>query len=200
LSRHRLKLSILHATFELRSTYSSRLIISHYKGTLMISKLPVVCVKLFNRTNLLPLLLFAVLLNTSGCSDGRPARATVTGSISYNGKPLSIGSLVFIPIGGGPPAQGKVNREGIYEMGTYEEDDGVIPGDYKVMITALTSSGGSGLPEDTVKANAEPVSVIPEWYGDLEKSGLLVTVTADKANTIDFPLTDDKPKESVTKK
>lgn len=81
-------------------------------------------------------------------------------------------------------------------MGTFEETDGVIPGDYKVMITALTSSGGSGLPEDTVSANEAPVSVIPEWYGDLEKSGLQVTVKADEENKIDFPLTDDKPKES----
>lgn len=160
----------------------------------MMCKLPPVCARLFNRTNVLLLFVCLVMLNLSGCGDGRPARATVTGTVSYNGKPLNIGSLVFIPIGGGPPAQGKVNREGTYEMGTYEEDDGVIPGDYKVMITALTSSGGSGLPEDTVSANEAPVSVIPEWYGDLEKSGLQVTVKAEEENKIDFPLTDDKPK------
>ncbi|MCH9652712.1 MAG: hypothetical protein K0U86_00385 [Planctomycetes bacterium] len=140
-----------------------------------------------------------VLLTMSGCGDGHPKRSAVTGTVSYNGKPLSIGSLVFIPVGGGPSAQGKVDRNGFYEMGTYDDDDGVIPGDYKIMITALTSPGGSGLPEDAVDGNAGPVSVIPEWYGDLEKSGLRVTVVADKANTIDFPLTDDKPKEPVTK-
>ncbi|QDV49668.1 hypothetical protein Enr17x_16890 [Gimesia fumaroli] len=162
----------------------------------MIYNLPPACLRLFKQTNMLLLLLCILPLTMSGCGDGRPARATVTGNVSYNGKPLSIGSLVFIPIGGGPPAQGKVNRDGVYEMGTFEETDGVIPGDYKVMITALTSSGGSGLPEDTVSANEAPVSVIPEWYGDLEKSGLQVTVKADEENKIDFPLTDDKPKES----
>lgn len=144
--------------------------------------------------------LICILVSTlTGCGDGHPARSLVTGTVSYNGKPLSIGSLVFVPVEGGPSAQGKVARDGSYEMGTFKEDDGVIPGDYKVMIIALTSSGGSGLPEDEVKANNEPVSVIPEWYGDLEKSGLLVTVFADKPNTIDFPLTDDKPKDPVTK-
>ncbi len=152
----------------------------------------------FNRKPLL--FMVCVLLSTlTGCGDGHPARSLVTGTVSYNGKPISIGSLVFVPVGGGPSAQGKVARDGSYEMGTFDEDDGVIPGNYKVMIVALTSSGGSGLPEDEVKANNEPVSVIPEWYGDLEKSGLLVTVTADKPNTIDFPLTDDKPKDPVTK-
>lgn len=140
-----------------------------------------------------------VIVTMTGCGDGHPARSPVSGTISYNGKPLKIGSLLFVPVKGGPPAQGKVKGDGFYVMETFGTADGVIPGDYKVMITALTSSGGSGLPEDTVKANAEPVSVIPEWYGDLEKSGLLVTVVAGKHNTIDFPLTDDKPKDSITK-
>ncbi|MCA9007422.1 MAG: hypothetical protein KDA70_19275 [Planctomycetaceae bacterium] len=152
-----------------------------------------------SKIKLFSFLVCVFLLTLTGCGDGHPPRSLVTGTVSYNGKPLNIGSLVFIPVGGGPPAQGKVARDGSYEMGTFEEDDGVIPGNYKVMIVALTSSGGSGLPEDTVKANAEPVSVIPEWYGDLEKSGLLVTVVADKPNTIDFPLTDDKPQEPITK-
>ncbi len=165
----------------------------------MIFKLSHGFVRLLNRPEMITVLLSFLLLTTAGCGDNRPKRSIVTGTVSYNGKPLSIGSLVFVPVGGGPSAQGKISRDGSYEMGTFELDDGVIPGDYKIMIVALTSSGGSGLPEDTVKANAEPVSVIPEWYGDLEKSGLLVTVAADKANTIDFPLTDDKPKESVTK-
>lgn len=143
-------------------------------------------------------LICVVLLSTYGCGDGHPKRSIVTGTVTYNGKPLSIGSLVFIPVGGGPSAQGKIDRNGFYEMGTYEEDDGVIPGNYKIMITALTSPGGSGLPEDAVNGNAGPVSVIPDWYGDLEKSGLQVMVEADKANTIDLPLTDDKPKDHIT--
>lgn len=139
-----------------------------------------------------------ILLSTYGCGDGHPKRSIVTGTVTYNGKPLSIGSLVFVPVGGGPSAQGKIDRNGFYEMGTFDDDDGVIPGNYKIMITALTSPGGSGLPEDAVDGNAGPVSVIPEWYGDLEKSGLQVTVKADEENTIDLPLTDDKPKDHIT--
>ncbi|WP_417390167.1 hypothetical protein [Gimesia sp.] len=150
-------------------------------------------------SGLLTLLLSLVLLTAYGCGDGHPARSTVSGKVTYNGKPLSIGSLVFIPVNGGPSAQGKIDRNGSYEMGTFTDDDGVIPGDYKIMITALTSPGGSGLPEDAVDGNAGPESVIPEWYGDLEKSGLRATVVADKSNTIDFPLTDDKPKDPITK-
>lgn len=148
------------------------------------------------RVGFVQAVMFVFLITVWGCGDGHPARSAVTGTVSYNGKPLSIGSLVFIPVSGGPPAQGKIDRDGNYYMGTFDEDDGVIPGSYKVMITALTSPGGSGLPEDAVDGNAGPVSMIPEWYGDMEKSGLLVMVEPDKDNTIDFPLTDDKPKET----
>ncbi|WP_298860862.1 hypothetical protein [uncultured Gimesia sp.] len=165
----------------------------------MIEKVAVDSFQMMYRPRTILTLLCVMLFTMTGCGDGHPNRSTVTGTVSYNGKPLSVGSLVFIPVGGGPSAQGKIDRNGFYEMGTFDDDDGVIPGDYKIMITALTSPGGSGLPEDAVNGNAGPVSVIPEWYGDLEKSGLLVTVVADKANTIDFPLTDDKPKEPATK-
>lgn len=75
-------------------------------------------------------------------------------------------------------------------MGTYETDDGVIPGEYKVMIVAMTSQGGSGLPEDALEGNSGVVSVIPEHYGDLEKSGLRIDVKSDEENNVDFTLTD----------
>lgn len=129
----------------------------------------------------------------AGCGDGNPARAPVSGTVTYKGDSLKIGSLVFVPVADGPAAQGEINRNGKYVMGTYSTTDGVIPGEYKVMITALTSPGGSGLPEDAVNGNAGPVSVIPEWYGDLENSGLKIVVEPGKANTIDFNLTDEKP-------
>lgn len=148
------------------------------------------------RDRFLQAIMLVLLISVWGCGDGHPARSKVTGSVSYNGEPLHIGSLVFIPVGGGPPAQGNIDRDGNYFMGTFDESDGVIPGEYKVMITAMTSEGGSGLPEDAVNGNAGPVSVIPEWYGDLENSGLVVKVEPDKPNTIDFPLTDDKPKKA----
>lgn len=168
----------------------------------MFSKLTFKPVGLTHQHRIVITLLCVTLLSTYGCGDGHPKRSPVTGTVSYNGKPLSIGSLVFVPEAGGTAAQGKIARDGSYEMGTFDRDnldDGVIPGRYKVMITALTSPGGSGLPEDEIDGNSAPVSVIPEWYGDLEKSGLVVTVEADKANTIDFPLTDDKPKDNITR-
>lgn len=134
-----------------------------------------------------------LLLSLTGCGDSHPARSPVSGTVTYNDEPLHIGSLVFVPVEGGPSAEGKIDEEGNYVLGTFEESDGAITGEYQVMITALTSPGGSGLPEDAVNGNAGPVSVIPEWYGNISSSGLKVTVEPDKENVINFPLDDTKP-------
>jgi len=135
------------------------------------------------------LLGFVLILTTSGCgSDGQLETATVSGKVTYNGDPLQIGSLLFVPVGGGPSAQANIEPDGSYTMGTYDLTDGAIPGEHKVMITAITAPGGSGLPEDQIDGDGAPVSVIPEMFGDLEKSGLVVKVKSG-SNDVDFVLT-----------
>jgi len=125
----------------------------------------------------------------SGCSsENRIETATVSGIVTYNGDPLQIGSLLFVPVAGGPSAEANIGTDGSFEMGTYDDDDGAVLGEHKVMITAFTAPGGSGLPEDVIDGDGAPVSVIPDFYGDLEKSGLKVDVKSGK-NTIDFVLT-----------
>jgi len=135
-----------------------------------------------------------VLLALPGCAKKNEFEtAEVTGAVLYNGEPLKIGSLLFVPVGGGPTAQANITESGTYSMGTYELADGAILGKHKVMITALTSPGGSGLPEDAINGNSAAVSVIPEKFGNLERSGLEVEV-APGGNTITFDLTDKEGK------
>jgi hypothetical protein len=124
-----------------------------------------------------------------GCnSENRVATGTVSGVVTYNGDPLQIGSLLFVPVGGGPSAEANIGTDGSFEMGTYDDDDGAVLGEHQVMITAFTAPGGSGLPEDVIDGDGAPVSVIPDFYGDLEKSGLKVDVKSGD-NKIDFVLT-----------
>jgi hypothetical protein len=131
--------------------------------------------------------MFVVL--SMGCSsENRIETGTVSGTVTYNGDPLQIGSLLFVPVAGGPSAEANIGTDGSFEMGTYDDDDGAVLGEHKVMITAFTSPGGSGLPEDVIDGDGAPVSVIPDFYGDLEKSGLKVDVKSGD-NAIDFVLT-----------
>jgi hypothetical protein len=124
-----------------------------------------------------------------GCGDSdRLPTAPVTGTVLYNGDPLPQGSLLFVPEGGGPSAQGKIEPDGSFTMGTYTESDGAILGKHKVIITAMTAAGGSGLPEDAVDAVTGAVSMIPDRYGDLEKSGLTIQVKEEN-EPVTFKLT-----------
>lgn len=131
----------------------------------------------------------SVLCVSVGCSsENRLETGEVYGKVTYNGDPLQIGSLLFVPTGGGPTAEANIESDGTFTMGTYELEDGAILGEHKVMITAITAPGGSGLPEDVIDGEGAPVSIIPERFGDLEKSGLVVNVKSGE-NNIDFVLT-----------
>ena len=133
-----------------------------------------------------------LLLAIAGCTPGdRAETARVHGKVTYNGKPLNMGSLLFVPVGGGTSAQGEIGSDGSYVMGTYEKTDGAIVGEHKVIITALTQPAGA-LPEDDINANAAPITLIPERYGDLERSGLRATVEGGTDNEINFDLTDEE--------
>jgi hypothetical protein len=129
-----------------------------------------------------------VVLSVGCSSENRVATGTVTGVVTYNGDPLQIGSLLFVPVGGGPTAEANIGTDGSFEMGTYDDDDGAVLGEHQVMITAFTAPGGSGLPEDVIDGDGAPVSILPDFYGDLEKSGLKVDVKSGE-NNIDFVLT-----------
>ncbi len=137
--------------------------------------------------------LSAVSLAFAGCGS-KPERETaiVKGTVTYKGKPLSSGSIVLVPDGGGPTAQGEIGPDGAYQMGTYSLTDGAIPGTHSVMILSMTAVGGAtGLPEDSLKrGSGQTNSVIPEKFADLSTSGLKVEVQSGK-NTVDFEL-DDK--------
>lgn len=140
-----------------------------------------------------------LVLQLVGCSsENRKPTAAVRGKVTYNGEPLQIGSLLFVPVAGGPSSEGNIDRNGNYRMGTYTTVDGAVLGKHQVMITAFTAAGGSGLPEDSVKGDSAPVSIIPEKYGDLAKSGLEVDVKSG-SNEIDFVLTSKMGEVKVNK-
>lgn len=124
-----------------------------------------------------------------GCSESdRLETAPVTGQVTYNGKPVPTGSVMFVPEDGGPSATGEIDTEGYYTLQTYEEGDGAIPGRHKVVVTALQSAGGSGLPEDSIDGLAGMESIIPDKYSSHKNTDLVFTVEADKENTIDLKL------------
>ncbi|QDU11529.1 DUF4198 domain-containing protein [Gimesia aquarii] len=124
----------------------------------------------------------------------RPKTYPVTGTVNFDGKPLEGATIVFRSSGGEPQAAvGRSNAEGAFQLRTFEDGDGAIAGEHSVSITCVETEGPpAGANLDEVDVVVKEVSLIPEKYGDLKKSGLSATVSPDKDNVFLFDLENKK--------
>ena len=129
------------------------------------------------------LLTFLMLL---GCGPDGPILKPVEGTITYNGKKITNGSIVFVPIGNLPSSVGIIDTNGSYKMKTQingVQREGTALGDHKVMIVSIQDTSNK-LPEDRIPL---PPPNIPSHFGDSNQSGLTAKVE-DKINIINFDL------------
>ncbi|MSR32390.1 MAG: hypothetical protein EXR99_12895 [Gemmataceae bacterium] len=143
-----------------------------------------------------------------GCGGG-PNLAKVSGTITYQGKPVTGALVTFYPedkenIRG---SMGETDEKGRYVLWTFNPGDGALVGSHKVAIskrgppekgTLHPSLKGKGKLGDAyyeqVTATGPPL--IPEKYFFAETSGLNITVARGKHNTLDFPLEGEVKKGS----
>ena len=129
------------------------------------------------------LALLAVLAN-SGCGrSDRPTTHPVHGTVTLDGEPVKFGAVRFISEGG-RPAMGKIQSDGSYRLGTFEDDDGALPGSYRVSVMVREK----GTEETAIQPAFPGPSLIPEGYEDPNTSGLAFEVV-EGDNTFDVPLT-----------
>ncbi len=75
-----------------------------------------------------------------GCSASNgalPGLIPVKGKVTYKGKPLAHGVVVFEPDGYGREARGKLESDGTFILTTIEKGDGVVPGECRVYVTEI---------------------------------------------------------------
>lgn len=131
-----------------------------------------------------------------GCGPSRPPIARVQGMVTFEGKPLSRGTVTFIPDRSrgtkGRMAIGSIGPDGRFVMQSYAMDDGALVGFHKVTVSCLEdppapAEGAPAVPR------GEPKSLIPLRYNDPEKSGLTVEVKPRAMNELVLELKDQKP-------
>ena len=140
------------------------------------------------------------LLVIASCSqdDGLGKRYPVSGTVTYNGKPLEKGIISFVSedLRDNIGASGEI-KNGSYKLSTGGDEDGAQAGKYKVTITAKedfrakaqadfrkeTGPGESTYipPQYVAKAEAAAKSLIPAGYGDPSTT----TLTAEVKPTIE---------------
>jgi hypothetical protein len=137
------------------------------------------------------LVFVAMLAALSGCGSGRPKPYPTTGRITYQGKPVSEGTIVFHPAHG-RPAVGVIAADGSYRLTTFEQGDGALPGRYAVTIESRRTSAArpKTLEEELSGVGAAQglptvIWLVPEKYANQETTPLTAEVHPGP-NTIDF--------------
>lgn len=130
--------------------------------------------------------LLIVSFGCGGAPEG-PQRVSVEGEVTFHGKPLEQGAILFIPTGDtrGPSA-GATIKAGKYYL---PHDRGPIIGELRVEIQADPEIGYDITePTETVQHIGEPLpsGEIPPEYNN--RSILLVKTSAEDDNKFDFHL------------
>jgi len=145
------------------------------------------CIKeLRVRAGPIVMLLYLAAAVAIGCTKkGGLATAPVSGKVTYRGKAVPTGTVMFVP-SEGPAATGEIGTDGTYKLTTCHPDDGAVIGKHKVTITALQGMGDA-LPE---QRSPTPPPLIPAKYLNDETSGLTAEVKAGTKNEVNFELKD----------
>lgn len=111
----------------------------------------------------------ASVLLATGCGRSDRHLGQVRGTVSYQGKPLAAGAVVF-EVSGARQAQGKIVNGKITEAGTFATDDGVPEGMARIAVFANEAAPAkSSALSPSMNVGK---SLIPKKYNDPSTSGL----------------------------
>jgi hypothetical protein len=100
-----------------------------------------------------------------GCGDGRPPRVPISGQVLIDGKPLTYGSVRFIP-SDARASLAQLDSTGHFTLNCFDREDGAVLGKHRVSVMA-----------------AEPLSRTkvlwhaPKKYAETSTSGLEQNIT-----------------------
>jgi len=118
--------------------------------------------------DLLKATLCATLVVAAGCNGGGLSLATVEGTVTYKGKPVTRGTVTFLPESKSAThiGIGSIRADGSFRIQTTNRG-GAIPGRYTVMV----QSRREPTPEES-RNLVTPESLIPEKYGRVDATPL----------------------------
>ena len=127
-------------------------------------------------SSVLPITLLILLL-VIGCGD--PGKGTISGKVTYQGKPVSSGFVTFVPEKG-TPIHADIQSDGSYRVEKVPIGLVKIGVQPKSGLDTLQSSAMPRNPQDYGKfkgiAETQSKTAIPPQYSDPNQSGLTYTV------------------------
>ena len=161
---------------------------------------------MMNRSCLVVAAFSGVLL--CGCLGGSSQTLNVvpvSGKVLYNGEPVEGAIVSFMGEEAPKSAVGETDAEGVFQLTTFDDNDGAVPGQHTVTITKIQEEGPKAESQPVSKAAARNLQLgagqvarqfakkkhlLPPKYADSKKSGLTRMVSADSTNDFTFELTD----------
>jgi hypothetical protein len=133
-------------------------------------------------------ILFLGILGSAICgcrSEIQHEHARVHGKVTYQGKPVTFGSVLFMPVetpkeGLMESASGSINPDGTYELAS-QATPGAILGEHKVLVIAVAG------PDQAQRADASksdgPAPVAPKGSKELQLKSAVPKKYADPSTT-----------------
>ena len=127
------------------------------------------------RNGLPSAILLALVCLLPGCGKAGPETYSVTGTVTWRGKPVPTGNVMFVP-DNGPPAVGLIAADGTYRLRA-------VAGKHRVGVTAIPKIP-SGVELTTYMAKP----LVPARFNRPDESGIVVEVQPGDDNSLDLDL------------
>ena len=115
-------------------------------------------------------------LLAAGCGGRGPSQYAVHGTVTYRGKPVPTGNVMFVPESG-VAAAASIGSDGTYRLMA-------AAGKHRVVVTAVPVPPPGANPTNY----KPPAPLVPPKFGRPETSGLVVEVGSNRQNEIDLTL------------
>jgi len=137
-----------------------------------------------------------ICLAIAGCNrGGLPGLVPAAGIVTLNGDPVEKAIISFAPTStadGVRSASAMTDQNGRFVVTTLNYGDGMQPGEYQIIITKTTGTGGDLSPEESARSGGgddrQVVNHLPLNYGNKDTSGLTVTIPPRGDRNIELKL------------
>ena len=120
-----------------------------------------------------------LIVVSSGCGEKRPDTYPTRGrAIFSDGKPVMLGTVELLSEDGALNAQGAIQPDGTFVLGTFARDDGAVAGTHKAIVMQLIVR--DGLPKHSMD-HGDPVD---PFYGSYSSSPLTASIQESESNEI----------------
>ena len=120
-----------------------------------------------------------LLLTSSGCGEKQPTTYPTKGRVIFSdGKPVMLGTVELLSADGSLNAQGSIQPDGTFTLGTFASNDGAVAGTHKAIVMQMIVS--DGLPKHSMD-HGDPID---PFFSSYSTSPLTAIVQAIESNDI----------------